>query len=234
LVVALLVICACGRFHFEGTSDAQNGTLSPTTLRSSTAGSQPSAGTTVDCDLVIPRPPGVMPGDLLFGVIFTDAGGSGSITTPGFTRTDFVGAERVAFWKFVAAVEPSAYTFRIVAGVDTTDTCESAGAIGAFANVREPPILAQSQQVATSTILTAPAVTAQNPAILIGAWGSNGAAISNTSGMMVVGSASSLAFASALLTIQPVLSAGSTGERSVTVPAAAAGAAGLFVLHGNP
>lgn len=312
LVVALLVICACGRLNFEGaeeglaiTSPAENaevqatallaGTcrtgvpialaggglaspssttcdagafgelvaftdgdgpklvtvaqggvtiartftrVTPAMLRSSSVGTRGSAGFMVDCDLDIARPPGLVAGDLLFGVIYTDGGGNGSVATSGFTRTTLQGPMYVAFWKVVGVAEPATYTFRVVAGTGTADTCESAGVLAAFAGIDDAnPVLAESANVGGngSTGVVALGVTAPKPGILVGAWGSNGPGSGfMQAGMTLAGAAISNAdFANALLAYEGV-AAGPTGDRTATLQQPRGAAAGLFVLAGKP
>jgi hypothetical protein len=186
---------------------------------------------------VIAAPPELSPGDLLFGMIYSDGGSGPSITTPGFTRTVLAGGTYVAFWKLAAAVEPAGYTFRVVAGTGQADTCESAGVIGAFSGVDPTaPILAESGVVdSNDTSVVAPGVTAPKPAILIGAWGSNGPASGFTQiGMSVVGAAISTDDnANVHLAYEPI-AAGPTGTRTATLTQTRAAAAGLFVINGKP
>ncbi len=210
------------------------------TPHAAATGVQPSAGFTIDCDLVIAHPPNAVAGDLLVGVIYTDGGGAGSVATPGFTRLMLDGPMYVAFYKVAAATEPNAYTFHIVAGTGGSDTCESAGALVAFANVDPTaPIAAQSANVdSNDPNVVALGVTAPVGGLLVGAWGSNGPAtgFEAPAGMMVDGSnvaSPTAGFANALLAWQAV-PAGVTGDRMATLASTAGAAAALIVLRPKP
>lgn len=109
--------------------------------------------------------------------------------------------------------------------------------IGAFSGI-DPidPVLAESGVVDSSdTAVVAPGVTAPKPAILIGAWGSNGPASGFTqAAMTVVGAAISAdGNASAHLAYERI-AAGPTGTRTATLTEIRAAAAGLFVINGKP
>jgi len=156
----------------------------------------------------------------------------------GFTRSTLVAPTYVAFWKIATSVEPTAYTFHVVAGVGPADTCESAGVLAAFAGI-DPvqPVLAEAGGAdSNDTMVVAPGLTAPGPAILVGAWGSNGPAGGfMQAGMMIVESARSANDnANALLAYERLGAAGPTGTRTATLAATRAAAAGLFVINGKP
>jgi hypothetical protein len=200
-----------------------------------------SQGFTVNCTLTIERPPNLVDGDLLIGMIYTDGGNTGSIETPGFTRLALDGPVFVAFFKIVSG-EPASYDFPIVAGNDGSDTCASGGAIAAFRNADPTnPIDAQSQRVdGAATVVTAPGVTAANPTMLVAVLGSNGpgSGIAKPTVMTIDPDAmpngsfgiSSDGFGNALVAWQEI-QPGITGERSgaITTPAAVAG--GLVAIR---
>lgn len=204
-------------------------------LRTTAVTTQPSAGSTVDCDLTLTLE--TRAGDLLFGMIYSDAGVQGSVATPGFTRTALARPAHVAFWKIAGGDEPTSYMFRVVAGVGVADTCESAGVIGAFEGIAPAtPLLAESANIDGNDVnVVALGVTAPTSGILVGAWGSNGPATGFTppAGALEAAQANSPGgFANVLLTYEPV-EGGPTGNRTATLQQSRSAAAGLFVLDGQ-
>ncbi|MDQ3340611.1 MAG: hypothetical protein M4D80_36095 [Myxococcota bacterium] len=210
--------------------------VTPAKLRSSSVATQGSQGSTVDCDLVIARPFEVHAGDLVFGMIYADTGNTGTVSTPDFQRTGLDKFSHVAFWKVAAQDEPTAYTFHVVAGTGGGDTCESAGVLLAFSGVASTPILAESAVFdSNDASVVAPGVTTPKRGVLVAAWGSNGPMPGFAQTGMEIGAmaVSPGDFANVLVAFQGV-QPGPTGDRTATLPATRAAAAGLFVLDGKP
>jgi hypothetical protein len=199
-------------------------------VRGMASGSQDAQGFNVDCDLVVAAPAGTTEGDLLVGMIYTDGGGTGSISTPGFVRQKLAAATYVAFTKRATASEPASYTFHIVAGSAGSDTCESAGVLVAFSGVAG--VLAESGAAS----LTAPGVDAPKRSLLVGVFGSNGPAggIHAPAGMTSVASAEASGSFANVLIASEVVAPGPTGSRTATIDSQEAAAAGLLVLDGLP
>jgi hypothetical protein len=210
--------------------------VTPARVRATTVGRRGSAGPMMDCDLVLARPSELAAGDLLFGMIYADNGDAGSIATPGFQRTQLDAFSHVAFWKIAGAAEPATYTFRVVAGIAISDTCESAGVLVAFSGIADvSPVVVESEVVDLDGTVEAPGVTTPKRGILVGAWGSNGPASGFAQiGMQVAASVASLDdFANVLVAFEGV-QPGETGPRTATLQVARPAAAGLFVLDGKP
>jgi hypothetical protein len=212
--------------------------VTPARVRSTSVGSQGSAGLTIPCDLTLARPSELAAGDVLFGMIYADNGPlTGSITTPGFQRTNLDDFSHVAFWKIAGAAEPASYTFRIAAGIGPADTCESAGVLVAFSEIDggTAALLVESEVVDNDGTVVAPSVNAPKRGILVGAWGANGPATGFTqTGMQLAAAVASPGdFAIVLVAYQGV-QAGETGPRTATIQVARPAAAGLFVLDGKP
>jgi hypothetical protein len=213
---------------------------------SATSGSTVSAGDTIDCDLVIPRPPSVSDGTFLIGMIYTDGGTPAAIdiATAGFTALSLAGTTFVAFHK-IANNEPAQYAFRITAGMFAGDTCASAGVLVAFKNVDpEDPIDSQSQNVNFAATIVAPEVVASHPTLLVAFFGANGGGrIGKPTPMIIAddpmpnGSFGSSAggFAEALISWQetPATLPNSTGPRTATVTGSVANAGGMVALRPN-
>lgn len=245
--------CDAGRFHLEvlftdglGSKQvtiAQDGrTLSrtyqrvaaPIVPRAAANGATISAGFTVNCELKIDRPAPLFEGDLLVGMIYTDGGDTGDVVTPGFTRMALDGAFFVGFFKTVGTQEPASYTFSITAGIGSSDTCASAGALVAFRNVTG--VGNQSSQTSFGTSLIAPGVAADSNNLIVGLFGSNGplSGISQPPSMTISDGSSAISdggFANALLAYETVFNQGSTNSRTATIADAAQNATALLVLQ---
>ena len=187
----------------------------------SAGGAMQSQGFNVNCTLSILKPAGAVDGDVLVGVIFTDAGSTGSITAAGWTVLAQTTSNYMAFYKR-ASGEPGLYQFPIVAGTGTGDTCESAGVISAFSNVN--PLVpigvtgTTAFQPMTTTII-ATTVDAPQAGILIALFGSNGPSTGIAGvGEMTCdpGAASSGDWANALLCWQ-LVATGTTGARATSI-----------------
>ena len=204
--------------------------------RSSAAAAVVTQGDQVDCDLVIPRPAGMATDDVLVGIIYTDGSTNAAITTPGWTRLTLNAGTYVAFFKVATAAEPAQYTFTIDAGL-VGGTCESAGVIAAFDGVKmSAPIDVDSANTNFASTITAAAVTASAPSMMVVAFGANGPSSGFTVPTGVTSDASSRAqvdWGAALIGWQQV-PAGNTGVRSSMISAMRDGAAALIVLNTGP
>jgi hypothetical protein len=201
--------------------------------RSSATGDMVSQGFNVDCTLPIAKPTGVVNGDVLIGIIFTDGGAGSSIATGGWIRLALQNSTYVAFYK-IASGEPATYSFPITAGTGAGDTCESAGVISAFsgANTTTPVLVESPAGGQFSTTITAPSVTATSPGMLVALYGSNGptTGISPPNGMTNDPTSISPGdWANALLAWQPIAT-GATGARTASLSTMRDSAATLVVL----
>jgi hypothetical protein len=209
--------------------------------RSSAGGTAAGQGDQVGCNLTIPRPAGVVDGDLMIATIYTDGSGGASIGTPlGWTRLTLSSGTYVAMYKLVSS-EPTGYVIAIGAG-GPGGTCESAGVISAFSGVSPTtPIDVDSASTGASTTPTANGVTATSSTMLVLAFGSNGPANLMTppsgaqydSAASPNGSRAAVSWGNALIAWEPI-TAGATGSKLSTIGSAQSWAAAQVALNPGP
>jgi hypothetical protein len=210
--------------------------ITPIKLRGARSTFQVSAGFMVNCELNLPRPEGLEPGDVLLGAVYTDGGGNGDIVATGFTPTTMDTPTYSAFWKIATANEPVGYKISIIAGTGPFDTCESAAVLVAFSGVKSPPIAIERWQVdSDDATVVAPAFTAPTRGVLVAVWAANGPQTGfSQTGMTVAGEAYSNGdFASVLVAYEGV-QAGPTGDRKATLGVQRDAVGALFLLDGKP
>ncbi|MBK8188816.1 MAG: hypothetical protein IPK79_00015 [Vampirovibrionales bacterium] len=185
----------------------------------------------VNATITVNAPTGVIDNDVL---IATVAHSGGTLSTPaGWTavRTVTGSGVTLATYRRVASSEPANYTWSL----DSADTI--AVAIAAYTNVdTAAPIDAHDGQAnASSTSMTAPAITTtETDTVLLFVGGAAGNVRATVPGGMTELVDTGTGAASVYVASQTLSAAGSTGTRTATLASAAANAAILLALAPTP